>query len=83
MNNFIAQFACERQELADFLKQTWAINITADMSANLIYFYLGRDGDNGKSFLRKLLQGVCGDFATSLDKSLLVGSQPRKGQATT
>ena len=83
MNDFIDKFSCERQELALFLKQTWAKNITQDTSSKLIYFYIGCDGDNCKSFVRKLLDGMCKDFSTSLDKDLLVGSKSSKGSATT
>lgn len=52
-------------------------------SAKKIYFYLGLDGDNGKSQVRKLLAGLCGDFSTSLDKDLLIGTKGSKGRATT
>ena len=83
MNDFINTFACEREELSTFLKQTWALNLTMLTSAKKIYFYLGLDGDNGKSQVRKLLSRLCGDFCTSLDKDMLVRSPNCKGRATT
>ena len=53
------------------------------MSAKLVYFYIGPDGDNCKSQIRKLLSGICGDYATSLNKDLLVGKKIDPGKATT
>ena len=67
----------------EFLVKTWALNITMNMRAKLIYFYIGIDGDNGKSTVRKILAALCGDFASSLNKDLLVGRGGEAGKATT
>ena len=67
----------------EFLLKTWGLNITMDMSAKLIYFYLGVDGDNAKSTVRNLLSQMCGGFATTLNKDLLVGKRGEAGKATT
>ena len=83
MKEFIDNFACGRKSLADFLVKTWGHSLTMDMSSKLVYFYLGTDGDNCKSQVRKLLNGVCGDFATSLNKDMLVGRKGDTGKATT
>ena len=66
----------------DFLLKTWGISLTNDTTAKLIYFYIGT-GDNCKSTIRKLLAGLCGDFATSLNKDILVRRKRDAGKATT
>ena len=63
--------------------KTWAHSLTMDTSAKLVYFFLGKDGDNCKSQMRKLLTAVGGDFITSLNKDLLVGRKGDSGKATT
>ena len=57
--------------------------MTLDMSVKMIYFYIGTDGDNCKSTMRRLLIAMCGDFASSLNKDLLIGKKGDKGKATT
>ena len=83
MNTFLLNFSCGRRSLMEFLVKTWALNITMNMRAKLIYFYIGIDGDNGKSTVRKILAALCGDFASSLNKDLLVGRGGEAGKATT
>ena len=67
----------------EFMIKTWGLNITMNMTGKLIYFYIGIDGDNGKSTVRKLLTAMCGGFASSLNKDLLVGKRGEAGKATT
>ena len=57
--------------------------MTMDVSCKLVYLYLGIDGDNAKSFVRKLLTNMCGNFATSLNKDMIVGRKGDSGTATT
>ena len=57
--------------------------MTMDVSCKLVYLYLGIDGDNAKSFVRKLLTNMCGNFATSLNKDMIVGRKGDSGKATT
>ena len=83
MKNFIYDFACGRKTLVDFLVKSWAHSLTMDMSPKLVFFYLGRDGDNCKSTVRKLLTALCGDFASSLNKEMLIGRKGDRGRATT
>ena len=53
-----------------------------DTAAKTIYFYIGA-GDNCKSTIRNLLAAMCGDFATSMNKDMLVGRRGEAGRATT
>ena len=66
----------------DFLLKTWGLSLTMDTSAKKIYIYLGT-GDNCKSAVRNLLAAMCGDFATTMNKDMLVAKRGEAGKATT
>ena len=82
MRTYFLNFSCERKELMEFLLKTFGMSITMDNSAKLIYFFIG-SGDNCKITMKNLLTAMCRNFATSMNKYMLVRNRGDAGRATT
>ena len=77
---FLSQVMAGDQEAIGFLQRLAGYALTGDVSAEVLFFFVGA-GANGKTTFLRVLQDLLGDYARSVPTDLLIGDE-NKGGAT-